>query len=87
MMSYVGIGCMLGFLFDGFDLCCVEFIGDWDIDVWGYCIFKVVIFLYDLNWIFWLVGVRDLSGEVLIWFYVEYGYLFGKLIKKFVDEN
>lgn len=72
---------------DGLDLCCVEFTGDRDTDVWGYRILKAVTLPYDANWTSRLAGARDLSGEALIRLHVEYGHLLGKLIKKFVDEN
>lgn len=78
---------MSGSSLDGIDLCCVEFTGDRDTDVWGYRILKAVTLPYDANWTSRLAGARDLSGEALIRLHVEYGHLLGKLIKKFVDEN
>lgn len=87
MASYVGIGCMSGSSLDGLDLCCVEFMGDRDTDVWGYRILKAETIPYDQEWTSRLAGARDLSGEGLIRLHVEYGHLLGKAIKKFIDKN
>ncbi|XP_061165032.1 anhydro-N-acetylmuramic acid kinase-like [Saccostrea echinata] len=87
MASYVGIGCMSGSSMDGLDICCVEFTGDRDTDVWGYRIVKADTLPYDREWTSRLAGARDLNGEALIRLHVEYGHLLGKSIKKYIDEN
>ncbi|XP_061163831.1 anhydro-N-acetylmuramic acid kinase-like [Saccostrea echinata] len=87
MASYVGVGCKSGSSLDGLDLCCVEFTGDRDTDVWGYRIVKADTLPYDREWTSRLAGARDVSGEALIRLHVEYGHLIGKIIKKFIEEN
>lgn len=49
---------MSGSSLDGLDLCCVEFTGDRDTDVWGYRILKAVTLPYDANWTSRLAGAR-----------------------------
>lgn len=76
---------MSGSSLDGLDLCCVEFTGDRDTDVWGYRIIKALTIPYDADWTSRLAGARNLSGESLVRLHVEYGHLLGKLIKDFID--
>lgn len=87
MSSFVGIGCMSGSSLDGLDICCVEFTGDLNSDLWGYRILKAETQPYSEGWAKLLAGAASLSGAEIIKLHTKYGRFVGETVSEFIDRH
>nr|KAG5706250.1 hypothetical protein BaRGS_019577 [Batillaria attramentaria] len=78
---------MSGTSLDGLDLCCVEFTGDVDADIWGYRVKFAKTVPYTSEWRERLGGAASLSGLELIQLHYDYAHYMGKSVKEFLKEN
>ncbi len=86
-MSYLGVGVMSGSSTDGLDVCCVEFTGDDDNDIWSYRIIKSQVFPYNPEWRSKLINAPKGSAYDVSKLHVEFGHYIGKTVRTFVEEN
>ena len=81
MTSYTGLGLMSGTSLDGLDICCVEFTGDMNCDIWSYRIRSAYTVPYDDTWRERLAGAKTLSGLELIRLHYDYAHFTGQAIQ------
>ena len=81
MTSYTGLGLMSGTSLDGLDICCVEFMGDMNCDIWSYRIRSAYTVPYDESWRARLAGAKTLSGLELIRLHYDYAHFTGQAIQ------
>lgn len=87
MTSYIGIGCMSGSSMDGLDICCVEFTGDVNSDLWGFRIMMGETIPYDKDWQDRLNSAANVSGLDLIKLHLDYGHFVGNQVAQFISNN
>lgn len=78
---------MSGSSTDGLDVCCVEFTGDDDNDVWSHRIVKSQVFPYSKEWQTKLLNAPHGSAQDIAKLHVEFGHYIGKTVREFVEEN
>lgn len=87
MSSFTGLGLMSGTSLDGLDLCCVEFTGDVESDIWGYRVKFAKTVPYTSEWRERLSGAASLSGLELIKLHYDYAHFMGQIATNFLKEN
>lgn len=87
MTSFIGLGLMSGTSLDGLDVCCAEFTGDMNCDIWTYRVLAAKTTPYDDKWRERLRNAINLSGLELIRLHYDYAHYMGKAIQKFMEEN
>lgn len=81
MTSYTGVGVMSGSSLDGLDLCCVEFTGDVDFDIWSYRVKTTRIVPYTSEWREKLGSAASLSGLELVRLHYDYAHFMGRILQ------
>ncbi|XP_076446215.1 anhydro-N-acetylmuramic acid kinase-like isoform X2 [Babylonia areolata] len=84
MTTYTGLGLTSGSSLDGLDICCAEFTGDLNTDIWSFRILEATTVPYDDAWRERLANVHTLSGLELIRLHYDYAHFMGKAIEDFM---
>lgn len=87
MASFTGLGLMSGTSLDGLDVCCAEFIGDMNCDIWSYRVLRAHTFLYEDEWRERLANAASLPGLELVRLHYDYAHFMGRAVQKFLAEN
>ena len=78
---------MSGSSLDGLDICCVEFTGDLQSDLWGFRINVAETVDYPDTWKQRLTNAHTLSGIDLFKLHVDYGHFIGQKVSEFISKH
>jgi anhydro-N-acetylmuramic acid kinase len=81
MTSFTGLGLMSGTSLDGLDVCCAEFTGDMNCDIWAYRVLSACTVPYDDAWRERLANAANLSGLELIKLHYDFSHFMGQTIQ------